>query len=150
MIDEKEIIPILYERKLSYLLRHNKDLRPQILDWATEMLTKAREGWGKTHVAAIETIIFQDRKALAVKRSKARDMKYASFREQFKQIQKKKWSIAQKSGKTLSANAFVIWFLKNKAKTVDIPYKNTNIENKLNQLAQANNREFKKAFANYS
>ena len=150
MTDEQEIIPLEYERKLSYLLRHHKELQPQILSWATQMLTKARKDWADMRATSIETIISLDRKALAVKRGKARDTRYISFREYFKKLQHKKFIDYQKQGKVLTASAFVRYFLKNKAKTVDIPYKNTNLENKLNQLAQANNREFKKAFVNYS
>ena len=51
-----------------------------------------------------------------------------------------------KSGKKLTAHGFVIWFLENKAGEITIPYCQSNQNNKLNQLAQANNREFKKAF----
>lgn len=51
-----------------------------------------------------------------------------------------------KSGKKLTAHSFVIWFLENKAGEMAIPYRQNNRNNKLNQLAQANNREFKKAF----
>ena len=47
----------------------------------------------------------------------------------------------------LTANGFVEWFLKNKAQNIEIPYIKQNQKNKLRQLAQQNNREFKKAFA---
>jgi len=150
MNDNKEIIPTQYEKKLSYLLRSHKELQPIILSWATEMLTVARKDWADMRATSIETIVSQDRKALAVKRGKARDKRYISFREYFKKIQQKKFIEYQKQGKVLTARAFVRYFLKKQAKNVDIPYKNTNLENKLNQLAQANNREFKKAFVNYS
>lgn len=53
----------------------------------------------------------------------------------------------RKQGKILTANAFVKSYLRKKVKEIDIPYKSSNAENKLYQLAQANNREFKKAFA---
>jgi len=147
MNNNKEIIPIQYEKKLGYLLRSHKELQPAILSWATEMLTEARKDWSDMRATSIETIISLDRKALAVKRGKARDKRYISFREYFKKIQQKKFIEYQKQGKVLTASAFVRYFLKKQAKTVDIPYKNTNLENKLNQLAQANNREFKKASA---
>lgn len=42
------------------------------------------------------------------------------------------------------ANSFVDWFLVNKANEVHIPYVKQNQKNKLRQLAQQNNREFKK------
>ena len=147
MSDEKEMIPIQYEKKLGYLLRSHKELQPIILSWAKEMLTEARKDWEDMRATSIETIISLDRKALAVKRGKARDTRYISFREYFKKLQHKKFIEYQKQGKTLTASAFVRYFLKNKAKAVDIPYKNTNLENKLRSLAQANNREFKKASA---
>ena len=147
MNDNKEIIPTQYEKKLGYLLRYHKELQPAILSWATEMLTEARKDWSDMRATSIETIISLDRKALAVKRGKARDKRYISFREYFKKIQQKKFIEYQKQGKVLTASAFVRYFLKKQAKNVDIPYKNTNLENKLNQLAQANNREFKKASA---
>ena len=51
-----------------------------------------------------------------------------------------------KLGKKLTANGFVLWFIKTKATKISIPYRQSNWESKLNQLAQANNREFKKAF----
>ena len=44
----------------------------------------------------------------------------------------------------LTANSFVEWFLKNKPQHIEIPYIKQNQKNKLKQLAQANNREFKK------
>ena len=44
----------------------------------------------------------------------------------------------------LTANGFVEWFLKNKAQNIEIPYVKQNQKNKLRQLAQQNNREFKK------
>lgn len=150
MNDNKEIIPTQYEKKLGYLLRYHKELQPAILSWATQMLTEARKDWADMRATSIETIISLDRKALAVKRGKARDKRYISFREYFKKLQHKKFIDYQKQGKVLTASAFVRYFLKKQAKNVDIPYKNTNLENKLRSLAQANNREFKKAFVNYS
>lgn len=147
MNDDKEIIPIQYEKKLSYLLRQHQELQPIILSWAIEMLAEAREDWADMRTISIETIVSQDRKMEAKRKASIKDEKYLPFREYFKKIQQKKFSEYQKRGKILTASAFVRYFLRNKAKTVDIPYKNTNLENKLNQLAQANNREFKKASA---
>ena len=50
---------------------------------------------------------------------------------------------ALQSGSELTANSFVDWFLENKT-NIQIPYVEQNQKNKLSQLAQQNNREFKK------
>ncbi len=50
------------------------------------------------------------------------------------------------NGYQLTANRFVTWFLINKALELEVPYTKQNQKNKLIQLAQANNREFKKLF----
>ncbi len=147
MTDEQEIIPLEDERKLSYLLRHHKELQPIILSWAKEMLAEERKTWEEIRATSIEAIISYDRKAEARRKASIKDEKYISFREYFKKLQHKKFIDYQKQGKVLTASAFVRYFLKNKAKLKDIPYKNTNLENKLRSLAQANNREFKKASA---
>ena len=147
MSDEEEIIPLEYKRKLSYLLRHHKELQPIILSWAKEMLAEERKTWEEIRATSIETIISLDRRKEAKRKASIKDEKYIPFREYFKKVQHKKFIEYQKHGKVLIASDFVRYFLKNKAKTVDIPYKNTNLENKLRSLAQANNREFKKASA---
>ena len=147
MTDEQEIIPLEDERKLSYLLRHHKELQPEVIKWATQMLTEARKDWADMRATSIETIISLDRRKEAKRRASIKDEKYIPFREYFKKVQHKKFIEYQKHGKVLIASDFVRYFLKNKAKLKDIPYKNTNLENKLRSLAQANNREFKKASA---
>ena len=48
------------------------------------------------------------------------------------------------NGKILSANYFAMWYLTHKSEDMPIPYVKQNIANKLVQLAQYNNREFKK------
>lgn len=50
---------------------------------------------------------------------------------------------ALQNGSKLTANSFVDWFLENKT-DIQIPYVEQNQKNKLSQLAQQNNREFKK------
>ena len=50
--------------------------------------------------------------------------------------------------KNLTANGFVNWFLKAKAKDYNIPYVVQNRKTKLIQLAQKNNRELKKLNSN--
>ena len=47
MSDEEAIIPLEAERKLSYLLRHHKELQPEVIKWATQMLTEARKDWAE-------------------------------------------------------------------------------------------------------
>jgi hypothetical protein len=46
--------------------------------------------------------------------------------------------------KKFNENSFVEWFLENKVNEMQIPYVKQNQKNKLRQLAQQNNREFKK------
>lgn len=151
-MDFKEVIPNKALRKFDEIclhneyLRQNKELRQQILSWAADMLTEAREEWGVLHATTIEAVVIEDRKAQAKKRGKARDNKYAPFREYFKNLQQRRFNEYQKAGQRLSANRFVEWFLENTAENIEIPYRHSNLKNKLIQLAQANNREFKKAF----
>ena len=151
-MDFKEVIPITALRRFDAMCLHNeylhenKELRQQILSWAADMLTEAREEWGVLHATTIEAVVVEDRKAQAKKRGKARDNKYAPFREYFKNLQQRRFNEYQKAGQRLSANRFVEWFLENTAENIEIPYRQSNLKNKLIQLAQANNREFKKAF----
>lgn len=70
--------------------------------------------------------------------------KYAPFREYLKKVQREHFDIALQNGYKLTANSFVEWFLANKANEMQIPYVEQNQKNKLRQLAQQNNREFKK------
>lgn len=102
--------------------------------------------WSALHATTIEAVVIEDRKAQAKKRGKARDNKYAPFREYFKNLQQRRFNEYQKAGQRLSANRFVEWFLENTAENIEIPYRQSNLKNKLIQLAQTNNREFKKAF----
>ena len=149
----KEIIPFRALRKFDAICLHNKclhqnkELQKQILNWAADMLLEAREEWGELHVITIDAVVSEDRKAQAKKRCKARDNKYAQFREYFKQVQRKKFIEYKKAGQKLTANRYVEWFLENLSENVVIPYRESNIENKLIQLAQQNNLELKKAFA---
>ena len=148
---DKETLPLKAARKLNMLIMHNealakdKSLQEKIITWALDMLEEARADWGDIHNTVLDSIIICDRKAEAKRKALIKDEKYAPFREYFKNLQYKKFISYQKRGKMLSASAFVRYFLKNKAQLVDIPYKNSNWETKLNQLAQANNREFKKS-----
>ena len=141
MNDEKEIIPIQYEKKLAYFLRQHQELQPVILSWATEMLTEAREDWGKMRENSIDVLCKMEMKEAAIKRGKARDKRYAPFREYYKAIQKQKYIEQHLSGKPFSPNNFALWFLENNPDNVAIPYKLTNRLHKLIQLAQENNRE---------
>ena len=147
----KETIPFKAARKLNMLIMHNealakdKSLQEKIIAWSLDMLEEARADWSDLHNTILDAVITCDRKQEAKRKALIKDEKYAPFREYFKNLQQKKFIAYKKQGKTLSASAFVRYFLKNKTKTVNIPYKNSNWEIKLNQLAQANNREFKKS-----
>lgn len=148
---DKETLPLKAARKLNMLIMHNealakdKSLQEKIIAWSLDMLEEARADWSDMRASVLDSIITCDRKQEAKRKALIKDKKYAPFREYFKNLQYKKFISYQKQGKNLSASTFVRYFLKNKAKLVDIPYKNSNWEIKLNQLAQANNREFKKS-----
>ena len=148
---DKETIPFKAARKLNMLILHNealakdKSLQEKIIAWSLDMLEEARTDWSDLHNTVLDAVITCDRKQEAKRKALIKDEKYAPFREYFKNLQYKKFISYQKQGKNLSASAFVRYFLKSKAHVVDIPYKNSNWEIKLNQLAQANNREFKKS-----
>ena len=148
----KEIIPFRALRKFDEMCLHNKclhqnkELQQQLLSWAAELLEEARKDWSDIHATTFEAIVAEDRKEQAQKRGKARDNKYAQFREYFKNLQQKRFNEYQKVGQKLSANRFVEWFLENTAENIKIPYRESNIKNKLIQLAQQNNLELKKAF----
>lgn len=141
MSDEEEIIPLKFERKLSYLLRQHQELQPLILAWAKEMLAEERKTWGEMRENSVSVLCQMERKEEAIKRGKARDKRYAPFREYYKAIQKQKYIEQHLSGKPFSANNFALWFLENNPDNVAIPYKLTNRLHKLIQLAQENNRE---------
>ena len=148
---DKETLPFKVARKLNMLIIHNealakdKSLQEKIIAWALDMLEEARTDWSDLHNTVLDAVITCDRKQEAKRKALIKDEKYAPFREYFKNLQYKKFISYQKQGINLSASAFVRYFLKSKAHVVDIPYKNSNWEIKLNQLAQANNREFKKS-----
>lgn len=158
-MDDEEIIPpkMLGELSLLFMqhnaLRNSKELQLQIIEWAKKLLTESRKEWSDMHTTLLDAVIQTDRKNEARRKSKERDKKYAPFREYFKKIQQEKYLRVLHSGGKLTANGFVEWFLKNKAQNIEIPYVKQNQNNKLRQLAQQNNREFKKllhAKANFS
>lgn len=144
MNDEKEIISIQYEKKLSYLLRQHQELQPAILSWATEMLTEARKDWADMRATTVDIVIKNHNQSKARKGGIGRDKKYKPFREEFAKIQKEQFMKLYQNGKKMTANSFVDWFLTNNPQKTAIPYLEHNKKNKLRQLAQANNREFKK------
>lgn len=151
-MDFKEVIPITALRKFDAMCLHNeylhqnKEMQQQILSWAADMLAEAREHWGDIHATTMDAVIKTHHREKAHKGAVVRDKKYAEFREKFAEIQKEKYKDALQIGIKLTANGFVEWFLTNKANEAKIPYVEQNQKNKLIQLAQANNREFKKAF----
>lgn len=148
-MDFKEVIPITALRKFdvmclhSHKLRQDRELQQQILNWAADMLLEAREEWGELHNDTIESVIKCHTSSEAKRKSEIKDQKYAPFREYFKQIQQENYEFALQNGSKLTANSFVDWFLENKT-DIQIPYVEQNQKNKLRQLAQQNNREFKK------
>ena len=147
---DKATIPFKAAGKLNMLIIHNealakdKSLQEKIITWAEDMLEEARQEWGDMRNTILDAIITYDRRKEAFKRGKARDKKYAPFREYFKDLQKQKFIEYQKSGKKMTANGFVGWFLENTPDDVIIPYKPSNQYNKLIKLAEENNRELKK------
>lgn len=149
-MDYKEIIPIKALRKFDAMCLHNanlhqnQELQMQILSWVADMITEAREEWGKLHNDTIESVIECHTRSEAKRKSDIKDKRYAPFREYFKQVQKEQFDIALHNGYKLTANSFVEWFLANKANEMQIPYVEQNQKNKLRQLAQQNNCEFKK------
>ena len=148
-MDFKEVIPLKALRKFDSMCLHNeylhqnKEFQQQILSWAADILVEDREEWKEIHTMTIDAGIKIDRKEQAKKRGKARDNKYAPFREYFKQVQKEKFDEALKNGRKLTANGFAHWFLKNRTNDMKIPYTENNKLQKLIRLAEANNREFK-------
>ena len=149
-MDFKEIIPLKALRKFDAMclhneyLRQNKELRQQILSWAADMLKEARAEWSERRNDTIESIIECHTRSEAKRKSDIKDQKYAPFREYLKIVQREQFDIALQNGYKLTANSFVEWFLTNKANEMQIPYVEQNQKNKLRQLAQQNNREFKK------
>ncbi len=151
MIDDLEdLMPFKSERKLANFLRaepllnQNKELQNKIISLIQEILTDARTEWCKARAISIDSVIKVHQRSNAHKGAVARDKKYKQFREEFADMQKEYFIKANQNGQNLTANSFVDWFLINKPKTMTIPYVEYNQKNKLRQLAQANNREFKK------
>lgn len=149
-MDYKEIIPFKALRKFDVMCLHNaylhenKELRQQILSWAADMLKEARAEWSERRNDTIESIIECHTRSEAKRKSDIKDQKHAPFREYLKKVQREQFDIALQNGYKLTANSFVEWFLTNKANEMQIPYVEQNQKNKLRQLAQQNNREFKK------
>ena len=145
----KEVIPSTALRKFDVMCLHSpklhqdRELQQQILNWAVDMLTESREEQRKLHNDTIESVIKCHTSSEAKRKSEIKDQKYAPFREYFKQIQQERHEFALQNGSKLTANSFVDWFLENKT-DIQIPYVEQNQKNKLRQLAQQNNREFKK------
>jgi hypothetical protein len=149
-MDFHEIIPFKALRKFDAMCMHNgylhqnKDFQQQILSWAADVLAEAREYWRELHNDTIESVIECHTRSEAKRKSDIKDQKYAPFREYFKKVQREQFDIALQNGAKVTANSFVELFLANKANEMQIPYVEQNQKNKLRQLAQQNNREFKK------
>ncbi len=119
-------------------------LQAQMMNLINIILYKNQEQWREIRKNSIVSLCKCERKNCARKARKLRDEKYAPFREYFKKIQYEKFMQYHQAGKILSANFFAMWYLTHKSKDMPIPYVKQNIANKLVQLAQNNNREFKK------
>lgn len=149
-MDYKEIIPFKTLRKFDVMCLHNeylhlnKEMQQQILSWAADMLKEARVEWSERRNDTIESIIECHMRSEAKRKSDIKDQKYTPFREYLKKVQREQFDIALQNGYKMTANSFVEWFLTNKANEMQIPYVKQNQKNKLRQLAQQNNREFKK------
>lgn len=148
--DDNYILSNRHIRLLDIIFKQNykqcspSDFEKLFLNWASTVLSDEREEWEQNRAESAHVLYRLEMKSDAIKRAKCRDNKYASFREHFKEVQKNKFLEFRKAGKQLKANYFASWFLANEAQDIDIPYVEANKINKLTQLAQANNREFKK------
>ena len=148
-IDE-EFIPYKSERKLANLFRtdpllnQNKELQDKITSLIKGTLKEARAEWCDMRATTLDSVIKVHQRTNASKGGIERDKKYAQFRKKFAKIQKEYFIRAYQNNQKLTANIFVEWFMANKAEEIKIPYVKQNQKNKLRQLAQANNRKFKK------
>lgn len=127
-----------------YLPDASPDFQKQIIKWAKVVLSEERKNWAESRADLIDIWWHLNRKEEAQKRAIAKNKRYEPFKKVFKKLQKQQIEKYQKADKTLSANAFVMWFMKNKADSMKIPYLKSNQTNQLIKLAQINNREFKK------
>ncbi len=151
MVDNLEaLMPFKSVRKLANFLRaeptlnQNKELQNKIISVIQEILVDARTEWCKKRAVSIDAVIKVHQRSKASKGAMSRDSKYKKFREKFADVQKDYFMKAHQNNQNLTANSFVDWFLINKPREMTIPYVEHNQKNKLRQLAQANNREFKK------
>ncbi len=147
---DKETLPLKAARKLNMLIMHNnalakdKSLQEKIIAWGLDMLEEAHADWSDMLATTLDSVIKIHQRTNARMGGIERDKKYIQFREEFAKIQKEYFIRAYQNNQKLTANSFVEWFITNKAKKIKIPYVPQNQKNKLRQLAQANNREFKK------
>ncbi len=119
-------------------------LQTQIMNLINIILYNNRKHWAEMRKNSISVLCKFERRNCARNARKSRDEKYAPFREYFKQVQYERFMQYHRAGKMLSANSFAMWYLAHKSEEMPIPYVKQNIVNKLVQLAQKNNREFKK------
>lgn len=126
----------------------DKDLQQSILNWVRQVIKEERKEWEELHKDTIDILIKIKKSEEAKKGALKRDEKYVFFRNEFKKLQKEKYQEYLSQNKNLTANGFVDWFLKEKAKDYNIPYVVQNRKTKLIQLAQKNNRELKKLNSN--
>lgn len=130
-----------------YQFEQKDELKQELIEWLQSALNKERTLWSNMRQNSISALVKVQKQEQAHKNAKKRDEKYAAFRDYFYKIQKEKFLTSLKEGKQMSATGFAAWFLEHKSSNVIIPYQKQNQKNKLTQLAIANNRELKKAFA---
>lgn len=126
----------------------DKDLQQSILNWVRQVIKEERKEWEELRKDTIDILIKIKKSEESKKGALKRDEKYVFFRNEFKKLQKEKYQEYLSQNKNLTANGFVNWFLKEKAKDYNIPYVVQNRKTKLIQLAQKNNRELKKLNSN--
>ena len=126
----------------------DKDLQQSILNWVRQVIKEERKEWEELRKDTIDIFIKIKKSEEAKKGALKRDEKYVFFRNEFKKLQKEKYQEYLSQNKNLTANGFVNWFLKEKAKDYNIPYVVQNRKTKLIQLAQKNNCELKKLNSN--
>ena len=98
------------------------ELQTQVIKWAEIVLSEERKEWAEQRNNSVEILCHLHRKEEARKRAAAKNERYKSFKNVYKELQKSQFKKYQQEGKFLSANAFVLWFLKYKTKSIKIPY----------------------------
>ena len=121
LLSASSVIEIDKLRKLDFIFRQfnqtqdTKALQSQITNWIILTITDERQHWQKSRKESVEVLCKINRSQEAQKRAQSRDKKFAPFREYFKKIQRQRFNKYMKLGKKLTANGFVLWFIKNQS-----------------------------------